>query len=202
MTIGIDFDNTIVCYDELFHKVAVEQNAVPDSVAMNKVAVRDYLRLIGSEEIWTEMQGYVYGVRMGEAKMYEGVLDFILLAKSKGHDVVIISHKTRYPFLGHQYDLHASARKWISDNLVNKGKHLFDEGQFFFEETKESKLKRIGNCGCDIFIDDLPEILNNRLFPQNTQKVLFCPDAENAGNISLEEMTVMRTWTDISSKYF
>ena len=29
MRIGIDFDNTIVSYDTLFHKVAVEQGAVP-----------------------------------------------------------------------------------------------------------------------------------------------------------------------------
>ena len=54
MRIGIDFDNTIVSYDALFHKVAREAGLVPESVAATKVAVRDYLREIGREDDWTK----------------------------------------------------------------------------------------------------------------------------------------------------
>ena len=53
MRIGIDFDNTIVSYDELFHKVAVEQALV--SNMQIKLAVRDYLRKIDNEPVWTEL---------------------------------------------------------------------------------------------------------------------------------------------------
>ena len=42
-TIGIDFDNTIVCYHKLFHRLAVERSLIPVSVAVSKCAVRDYL---------------------------------------------------------------------------------------------------------------------------------------------------------------
>ncbi|TSA53505.1 MAG: haloacid dehalogenase-like hydrolase, partial [Nitrosomonadaceae bacterium] len=118
MRIGIDFDNTIVSYDALFHKVARERNLVPSSAPVNKVAVRDYLRRIGQEEHWTEMQGYVYGSRMDEALAYEGVADFIRHAMAAGHQIFIVSHKTRYPFLGPQYDLHMAARAWIKHHML------------------------------------------------------------------------------------
>ena len=76
MRIGVDFDNTIVCYDGLFHRVALEQGLIPASLPANKGGVRDYLRQIGREDDWTAMQGTVYGARMLEASAFPGVLDF------------------------------------------------------------------------------------------------------------------------------
>jgi hypothetical protein len=35
------------------------------------------LRALGKEDVWTELQGYVYGARMAEAEAYPGVLDFM-----------------------------------------------------------------------------------------------------------------------------
>jgi hypothetical protein len=67
MLIGIDFDNTIVRYDRLFHHVALEKGLIPASVPASKGDVRDYLRSIGGEQDWIELQGIVYGVRMHEA---------------------------------------------------------------------------------------------------------------------------------------
>ena len=69
MRIGLDFDNTIVSYDALFHKVARERDCVPAATPVNKVAVRDYLRGVNQEDVWTAMQGYVYGARMDEATL-------------------------------------------------------------------------------------------------------------------------------------
>lgn len=64
MRLGIDFDNTIVCYDELFHRVALEQGLIPADLPVNKSEVRNHLRRVGKEPLWTEMQGSVYGARM------------------------------------------------------------------------------------------------------------------------------------------
>ena len=47
MIIGLDFDNTIVSYDELFHRVALEGGLVPGDLPVRKEAVRDYLREAG-----------------------------------------------------------------------------------------------------------------------------------------------------------
>ena len=55
MRIGVDFDNTIVCYDEVFHRVALERKLISPSLRVNKGAVRDHLRTIGREDAWTEM---------------------------------------------------------------------------------------------------------------------------------------------------
>jgi len=176
MRIGLDFDNTIVSYDALFHKVAAEQKVIPDTLSVNKVAVRDYLRKEGKEDIWTEMQGYVYGERMQEASPFEGVIRFISEAKKQGHELRIISHKTRYPFMGPKYDLHTSAILWIESHLLDEGGPLIGKDEYFFEQTKDEKIARISSCGCEIYIDDLPEILLHKHFPVTTVRYLFDPE--------------------------
>ena len=42
--LGLDFDNTLVLYDNLFHQIALEKGLIDHSVAANKIAIRDYLR--------------------------------------------------------------------------------------------------------------------------------------------------------------
>ena len=176
MRIGFDFDNTIVSYDALFHRVAVEQSLIPAEVPQSKLAVRDYLRKIGNEDAWTEMQGYVYGARMHDAEAYPGAIEFMKLARDRGISMVIVSHKTRHPFLGPKYDLHGAARGWVAKALVEKGENLIDPALVFFESTKEDKIARIAESACDYFIDDLPEILRMPGFPEQTERILFDPE--------------------------
>lgn len=194
MWIGIDFDNTIVSYDALFHKVARERDLIPAHTPVNKVAVRDHLRRSGLEDGWTEMQGYVYGARMDEASAYPGAIDFIRDAIVAGHAVTIISHKTRHPFLGPQYDLHAAARQWIERHLRAGGRPLLAESQVFFELTKEKKLARIAASACDVYIDDLPEILEAPGFPASTRALLFDPE----GNHCMPGTATFARWPEIA----
>ena len=129
MRIGVDFDNTLVSYDDIFHRVALEQGAIPASTPRSKLAVRDFLRREGREEVWTEMQGTVYGARMDEVQAYPGALEFLKWARSSGIDVCIISHKTRHPFIGPRHDLHAAAQRWVDRHV--------GQIETFFELTKE-----------------------------------------------------------------
>jgi hypothetical protein len=195
MRIGIDFDNTIVSYDELFYKVAREKDVVPVDTPANKVAVRDYLRKAGREEIWTEMQGYVYGARMDEAISYPGAFDFIQSAAKVGHELFIVSHKTKHPFLGMQYDLHSAARSWVAKHLNIDGVPIIATDQVFFELTKEAKLKRAGQIGCQVFLDDLPEILLSEHFPPYAQRVLFDPEGNHVG-VDLPDCMIIKSWSD------
>ncbi len=201
MRIGIDFDNTIVSYDALFHKVARERDLVPSDTPVNKVAVRDHLRRIGQEEHWTEMQGYVYGARMDEALAYEGVIDFIRCAGDKGHTLAIISHKSKHPFLGPQHDLHAAARSWVERYLFIDNAPLIPSGQVFFELTKETKLNRIGAFGCDVFIDDLPEIFLSEGFPKGVRPILFDPELHH-GNLNIPNAAVCKSWAEIKGELY
>ena len=176
MLIGLDFDNTIVSYDALFYKVAVEQAGVPADLPKSKLAVRDYLRKIDNEPAWTEMQGYVYGTKMGDAAAYPGVIEFIKFACDKGISMAIVSHKTKHPFIGPKYDLHEAARGWVANTLMDGVTSLIEPDHVFFELTKEEKIARIADIGCDYFIDDLPEILLMPGFPKNPKRILFDPE--------------------------
>jgi hypothetical protein len=176
LVIGVDFDNTIVCYDELFHKVCRERELISAEVPVNKSDVRNFLRRAGREDDWTEMQGYVYGVRMAEAKAFPGVKNFFRTFRSAGHTVYIVSHKTRFPFRGDQHDLHQAAVRWLEqEGFFDKKDIGMTREQVFFELTKEAKLQRIDALGCSHFIDDLPEFLAEPAFPAKADRVLFDP---------------------------
>ena len=41
--------------------------------------------------------------------------------------------------------------------------------------TKQEKLDRIGELGCDVFVDDLPEFLGEPSFPRHPRRILFDP---------------------------
>jgi hypothetical protein len=195
MHIGVDFDNTIVCYDALFHKVAREKHLIPADVPVNKSEVRNYLRRAGKEDAWTEMQGYVYGARMAEATPYPGALDFLHACRAAGVPISIISHKTKHPFLGEKYDLHAAATNWLEQQgFFDPARIGLPRENVFFELTKETKLERIGRCGCTHFIDDLPEFLAEPAFPTTALRMLF-----DANNLYAEESRFVRAqdWGEI-----
>ena len=178
--IGVDFDNTIVCYDEVFVRAAVELDLVPPELATSRTSIRDHLRAAGKEDVWTELQGTIYGLRMPDAPPFPGVVEFFQACHAAGVPVAIVSHRTRFPYLGERHDLHAAARDW----LIRQGFHAADrlclpEDRVFFEETKEAKLARIAELGCTHFIDDLPELLSHPLFPTHVRRILFDPRGEH-----------------------
>ena len=194
MKIGVDFDNTIVSYDKVFHKVALEKSLIKSSLTISKIAVRDYLRNKGQSDIWTELQGYVYGERMLDANVFPGFIEFLNFANKNSIEVLIISHKTIYPYLGYKYNLHDSARVFISKFLSNKNKNLVNSKNIFFELTQENKAKRITKESCDFFIDDLPEIFALNDFPNKTKKILFDP---NYNHKHFNDGLVCSSWKNI-----
>ena len=200
MIIGVDFDNTIVCYDALFHRVAQERGLIPDNLPVNKTAVRDHLRATGREDIWTEMQGEVYGSRMAEAAPYPGAIEFFRACREQGIPVRIISHKTRHPYLGERHDLHAAARNWLQlQGFFDAAQIGLCETEVFFELTKEAKLSRIATCGCTHFIDDLPELLLAPHFPAGIERLLFDPECLHKNIASLRRAS---TWAELSENLF
>jgi hypothetical protein len=196
MRIGIDFDNTIVCYDQVFHAVALEAGAIPTTLPVNKLAVRDHLRREGREDDWTEMQGVVYTTRILQADPFPGVIDFLRWAKVAGIEVAIISQKTVYPFRGDRNNLHDAARGWIASKLQEDRGPFVPADQVFFEPTKQAKLARIAGLNCTHFIDDLPEILFDPAFPTGATPILFDP----TGSLeTARPLNRMESWRQILS---
>ena len=195
MIIGVDFDNTIVSYDRLFHTIATQQKLIPDDLAVNKIVIRDYLRAAGKEDQWTAMQGEAYGRRILESSIFPGVKDFFHKAIEIGHTISIISHKTKSPIAGPQYDLHTAALQLIQ-KVDLFGTDAIPE-TIFFELTKSLKIARIKAQQCELFIDDLPEVLNDEEFPGETKKILFAPSNAHA-NIELSSsIKVVSSWADL-----
>ena len=191
MIIGLDFDNTIVSYEDVFYDVALEDGYIDESVARSKIAVRDDLRARDMEDIWTRIQGYVYGACLDRVNIFPGVIDFLRWAQESRIEVVIVSHKTRYPFVGPRYDLHQAAQEFIKSKLRDGQNSLIMSENVNFRETKEEKIILIGEIGCDAFIDDLPEILLAPTFPSTTRRFLFDPEGSHK---SLEDIVSVKSW--------
>ncbi len=185
MRIGIDFDNTIACYDGVFHAAALERGLIPHDLDRDKNSVRDHLNGSGRKDEFTELQGHVYGARMDLVSPYPGFSTFVAAANAAGHALFVVSHKTRTPMLGPAHDLHAAARGFLeAKGLAGTGPGQIAPENIFFEVTKEEKVARAAALGCDVFIDDLPEILLMSGFPDRMQRILFDPEDRLAGAIA------------------
>jgi len=195
LLIGIDFDNTIICYDQVFHRLALESELIPFDLPTGKNYIRNHFRNEGKEALWTEMQGLVYGDKIIEAEPYPGVDDFFSYCKLKSIPTCIVSHKTRHPYRGPKYDLHDAGCKWLlAKGFLDEEKSGMSAGQIYFELTKEEKIQRIVSLNCTHFIDDLPEILLADGISGNIKKILFDP----AGDFhDLSGIERKRSWFEI-----
>ena len=172
MIIGFDFDNTIVCYDNAIAILAEQQFDLPPDLPRTKLGIRDFLRARGREEEWTRFQGELYGPGMIHAEPFEDALNVIDKLAALGHRLNVISHRTRFPYLGERHDLHGFAGAWVRERVPA----VFDSVSF--HETKAAKIATIARSRCDVFLDDLPEILSDPAFPSSTIGVLFAPNTE------------------------
>jgi len=172
ITIGIDFDNTIVCYDEVFRNSAIDKKMVKqDFPIKSKEKIRDYLHKSGKKDQWILLQGYVYGACIDAAQPFPRVIDFFRYCNEKDIKTVIISHKTVFPVYGPKYNLHNAARKWLKNYQLDQ---IVEN--IFFESTKKNKMNRIREVNCTHFIDDLPEFLAEKDFPAVVERIHFDPN--------------------------
>lgn len=179
--IGLDFDNTIIAYDAVFHRAAAERGLVPAGFAGTKQQIRDAIRLLpDGERQWQALQGHVYGSGIGGATLFDGVGSFLARCRREGVGVCVVSHKTQF---GHfdpaRVDLRQAALDWMA------GQRFFDGDGFglarvdvHFEATRAQKLARIAALRCRLFIDDLDEVLGDPDFPPGTDRLLFNAAAE------------------------
>ena len=176
MRIGLDFDNTIIRYDEVFLAAARERGLIPDGFVGAKQAIRDAIRLTPDGEIaWQRLQGFVYGAGVGAAEAFPGLDRFLAETKRRGDTVLIVSHKTEF---GHydpdRVDLRAASRRWMeTTGFFAVDGFAIAPGNVFFEPTREEKLRRIRAVECDVFVDDLIEVLEDADFPPGVDKILF-----------------------------
>ena len=143
---------------------------MPEAVAVNgKVAIRDFMNGKGMERSFTDLQAIVYGPEINRAEVFEGFLEFLEYYFSFFSVFKIISHRTKYPINGAHFDLHQAAADFFYQAVVRE----FGSDRFSLEfyETKMGKVEAITKESCQIFLDDLPEIL--KMLPERVESILF-----------------------------
>jgi hypothetical protein len=203
MIIGLDFDNTIVCYAKAIKILAEKKFELPPEVARTKLGVRDFLRSIGREKEWTAFQGELYGPGMCFAEPFDGAIATMQKLEAEGHNLVIVSHRSRLPYAGEPHDLHAAALEWVSQHLrtaglfTNKSLNSSNSDCVHFLETKDRKLAKIAEAHCDLFLDDLPEIILSPKFPASTIGILF--DSANIANDNIGKLRIS-SWDQLPTQ--
>ena len=176
LRVGIDFDNTLIRYDEVFLAIARERKLLGPTFSGNKQAVRDAIRLLpDGETTWQRLQGHVYGKGIGKAAMFAGADAFLRRCRTAGHELFIVSHKTEF---GHadpdRVNLRTAALGWMeAHGFFAPDMYGIARDNVFFEGTRSEKLRRIAALNCAYFIDDLEEVLTDPGFPAGVNRILF-----------------------------
>lgn len=176
MRVGIDLDNTLACYDNLFRNVAIEWNLLPPTFLGGKRELRDTLRQRpGGEGDWLRLQAEVYGPRMIDAQLIEGALYFAQACRRRGADLYVISHKTQFAAANPgKFDLHRAALAWMeAHDFFERDGFGLSTKQVFFEPTRSVKCQRIQALGCSHFVDDLEEVFYEPEFPLQVERFLL-----------------------------
>lgn len=182
--IGIDFDNTIACYDRAFVDVAVLMGLDVSATAATKVDIKNQLvQTPGGDVDWQRLQGQVYGRHMLRAEMFAGFAEFCRLARRRGHELFIVSHKSEFGhFDEERISLRDQSVRWMVANGFFLDEGLgFSREHVFFETTRAEKVRRIARLGCTHFIDDLSEVFDEPEFPTDVSATLFRPGASLEG---------------------
>lgn len=200
MRIGLDFDNTVIRYDDVFIAAAKERALLPAAFHGTKQQVRDAIRLLpNGETAWQTLQGYVYGAGISGAELFPGLAEFLQRARAAGETILIVSHKTEF---GHhdpaRINLREAALGWMTaQGFFDSARFAILQGNVHFEATRDEKLRRIAAVGCDLFIDDLEEVLDDPGFPADTARILLSErSAEGA------HYPVHSTWSSITEVMF
>lgn len=198
MRVGIDLDNTLICYDQAFAQVGKEEGLLPASFEGNKIEVkRTLLAERPDGYLWESLQGLVYGRRIDAAKMFDGVTSFLETCRAGGNDVMIVSHKTE---LAHHdplmTNLRGAALLWMENNGFFDARGLaLGRHSVHFEGTRDEKVRRIRALECDVFVDDLTEVLGHAEMPETCRKILFGSDRQS-------EFEQYATWNEVRDALF
>ena len=202
MRIGLDFDNTIIRYDEVFQQAAKERGLLEAGFSGNKQQLRDAIRILQDGELkWQALQGYVYGKGIAGAQIFSGVPEFLRRARKEGHTILIVSHKTEY---GHfdpdRVNLRIAALGWMeTQGFFSDRDFSILPSDVHFASTRSEKVSRIADLGCDVFVDDLEEVFADPDFPPSVERILFSESIEAAGGLPY---SVCRDWPAIEEAVF
>jgi hypothetical protein len=202
MTIGVDFDNTVINYNRLIYKQARDLNLIPNDTPLKKKTIRDHIRKKpDGEAAWQKIQAAVYGCCIHQAELINGVLGFFQTCLKKRITIYIVSHKTQFARRAPRGpNLIQNAMTWMTDKgFFSLYKSGFSKENVFFEPTRSAKIERIRALGCTHFIDDLEETFAESTFPDHCEKILYSSPPSSMTNSYLIHM---KNWQEIYHYFF
>lgn len=192
--IGLDLDNTIVDYRNVY-KTLAKKFDVPTSGVINKNIIKNYIITEFGEAQWTKLQGEIYGPLMELASLSVGFEKFIInTLNKKSTKISIISHRSQTPDSGANYNLHEFAQDWIKKNLSQS---ILSKVDIYFLETIERKIDKINTSKVNYFVDDLEKILTHPNLNKEIKKIFFTPE-KNQASLNGKIVTI-HNWLDLEN---
>ena len=220
LRIGLDFDNTIANYDLAFSKVA-DLLEIKTTATTKSEVKRDLLSRENGDFLWQKVQGLTYGRYIHLAELHSGLLEFVFRARSLGHQLFIVSHKTEFGHFDESLTpLRTAALQWLhTKRIVGDLPAQIKPHEVYFCQTQDEKILKINDLKLDVFIDDLEEIVNSQLLSSAVRRILFSTNLEanseyechfswreisqaTLGDISADQISFVlkNVWTDLDIK--
>jgi hypothetical protein len=187
-------DNTIINYEKAFQVMLKCEFPELITLERDKNGVKAAIISTYGGDHWTIAQGKLYSIYLKYAEPYDGALLKLHELIDLGYCLNIISHKTKYPISGGSINLRTLSLQWLEDKgFLNPKGGLIDKSNVFFEDTISKKIARIKAQNCEVFIDDLFEILNR--IDSDVKKIWMFGNKVSSFD---EEISVPATWSEIS----
>jgi phosphoserine phosphatase len=176
--IGFDLDHTLIDYSDSINFLAEQQGFQAKS---KEEAKHHYESNKLGDLGWQDFQSALYTDGLRFARLNPGADVLIRRAAAHGTEVFIVSHKTEYANRGSQRtSLRTVASSFLELHGLSPG--LVGTENVRYAEDRPTKVSIIRELSLDLFVDDLPEVLENPWIPSNTLKVLYDPGNVHTGS--------------------
>lgn len=198
MKIGIDFDNTLVCYDQAYKALAAREGVMVPEASNAREVLKDIIMALPQGNVrWTQLQGELYGFFIKEAEPFPDAKTFLKKLKTQNVPFCIISHKSYYSAFGKIYSFREAALSWLQENgFFEEDTIGLNKEDCFWEHSQEDKINRITQEKCTHFIDDLPGVLSHNDFPEGVSRILFSPNTPVVIDGPFHQL---KSWKEIES---
>lgn len=168
--IGLDLDNTIIDYGPAI-PILARSLGLRDHLR-DRESIRTALKTTTGDREWREFQSVLYTRGLDYAVPAVGLARFLDLCRERSVELTIVSHKTALtPSEFGGRSLRSPAIAWLQREGITPEYVAVDA--VFYCSTRDEKLRRIVELGLDVFVDDLPEVLNDLQMPPSVRCFLY-----------------------------
>jgi len=190
--IGVDLDNTIIDYSLAYGVISKQFEFETELV--DRMSIRTHLRLQENGIEWERFQALLYTEGLISAQPAKGVREFFEWCCISQIEVSIVSHKTiQTPEIFGAQNLRQPAIDWLSEHSLVSD--FVESDHLHFCATQSEKVNTINEIGCDVFIDDLLEVLVNPELSSEISRVLYV--GESTKNLPDKQKVVPMNFFDL-----